>query len=187
MSRQKKRTYLVLMAIGAAALAVDRFVLPTPVTEPGTAVALSTTTPAATVDHSDTESAPALSIPELPFPRELKPLDQTAVVRDLFAPPSSALHPNTDGAPTDKDASMTGNGDRTGEATGAAFLTQHRLTGVLIRKGLKIAVVDDAWVRIGQELDGCKLVALTGNEATFACPDQDVVLKVVEPEAAFQD
>ncbi len=182
MSRHKKRAYLILMAIGAGALAVDRFVLPTPVTEPGTAVALSTTTPAATADHSDTESVPGLSIPELPFPRGLKPLDQTAVMRDLFAPPSSALHPNTDGEPTDKHGAETG-----GDRTGAVFLTQHRLTGVLIRKGLEIAVVDDAWVRIGQELDGCKLVALSGNDATFACPDQEVVLKVVEPKAILQD
>jgi hypothetical protein len=123
-----------------------------------------------------------LAIPELPFPNDLSPLDQVVAVRDLFAPPMSVLDPSTDGTSTDKHGTEPGD-----DRTGAVFLTQHRLTGVLIREGLEIAVVDDTWVQIGQELDGCMLVALSGNEATFACPDQEVVLKVVEAELVLQD
>lgn len=187
MSRQKKRIYLSLMAVGAAALLTDRFVLPNRVTEPSTALALSTARSVASVDRADAESGSGLSIPELPFPRDMRPPDQTSNVRDLFAPPMSALSPKSDGGLTDKDGSKTDGDDRTGQITGAVFLTQHRLTGVLIRQGLEIAVVDDAWVRIGQTFGGCKLVAVTGNEAKFECPEEDVVLKIVEPEAALLD
>jgi len=187
MSRQKKRAYLALMAIGVAALAIDRFFLQDGVAEPGAALAFMDATLAAATSDPDSETAQPLSIPELPFPRELKPLGQMFQVRDLFAPPISIWDPRTEAKLPDKAGSGTGQDDGTGHSSGAARLTQRRLAAVFIRHGLRIAVVDKAWVEIGQVLDDCTLLGISGNQAEFECPDEDVVLYIVKPKSTLQD
>ena len=152
MARQKKRAYLVLIAIGVAALAIDRFVLSDGLTGPSTALALTHDINAAAVSNADSDTLQASSIPELPFPHELKSLGQRSQVRDLFAPPVSAWDPNPEEKSSDKSGSITGRRDGTGEASAAARMTQRRLTGVFITEGLKIAVVDKTRMGIGQIL-----------------------------------
>ena len=91
MASRRKRAYLVVILVGAGALAADRLLLQDPVTQPdvavaGTDVVRSTSRPS--VDHAVTPAP----IPELPFPTGLEPFalsgtDET--IRDLFSAPGA--------------------------------------------------------------------------------------------------
>jgi hypothetical protein len=58
---------------------------------------------------------------------------------------------------------------------------------VLIQQGLRIAVIDTTWVEVGQSLEGCTLLSVSGNEALFDCTGDEVVLNVIEPESVLRD
>ncbi|MGB2984558.1 MAG: hypothetical protein WBE26_01635 [Phycisphaerae bacterium] len=177
MSRQRKGAYLTLLAVGAAALAVDRWILTEGITEPDAAFALGAGGSAPVIASPPPEPTSTLSIPELPFPRGLEPLDQQGLARDLFAPPTLATDRDSS---TDKDQRETNGRGGARRANSATFVTQHRLNGVLVHQRLKIAIVDGAWVRIGELVDGCTLAAVSGNEARFQCHDAEAVLNVGE-------
>lgn len=187
MSRKRKRSYFAVMIAGGLALIVDRCIPSDGPLEPATAGAL---TPA----HSPTPASappagppPTSSIPELPFPRGIEPYDTDSPIPDLFTPPESVMARNAaDGAARE----ATQDGEQNTSATGAAratFRLTHRLTGVLIDERLRIAVVDGAWVRVGQSLDGCVLSAVSGNEARFECYDGESVLKITPSGAGARD
>jgi hypothetical protein len=186
MTRQKKRAYLTLMALGVVALAVDRLLLPGGATEPSTALALVSATTTAVSGDVASEAAVASSIPELPFPHELKPLAETSTIRDLFAPPLSAWDPDSEKESPDKPGSITGPEGRPVAAGGAAGLRKSRLNAVFITEGLKIAVVNKRQMAIGDVLDDCTLASISGNEVQFECPGESVVLYILDPNEALQ-
>jgi hypothetical protein len=138
-------------------------------------------------DRVEVEGTQVLSIPELPFPGELESLAHTSIVRDLFAPPASALAPKSEEESADKSGSITRLREGTGDVSGAVRLRQRRLSAVFITEGLKIAVVDTEQMGIGQVLDDCTLAAVSGNQAKFECPDESVVLYILDPKTALQD
>ena len=129
-------------------------------------------------------TAPNLSMPELPFPRKLPTLEVSAPlgpIRDLFAPPGF-------GEPaTDKDAQRSDRERRAGRCSAAIFVTRHNLQGVFLNEGLRIAVVDDAWMRLGQSTDGCTLSAIHGNEVRFECYDGEAALRVIDEVGLMRD
>lgn len=180
MASPRKRAYLAVILLSAVALAADRLVLQDPSTGPDVAVAgdhvvRSTSEPS--VDNAVTlTSAP---IPELPFPTGLEPFalsgtDET--FRDLFSAPGA----RGAGDPTGTNASRFRGTDVENRLSGSVFRTRHRLGGVVIHQRLRIAVVDDLWIKKGQFLDGCELVDIAGNEARFECHDETVVMEVLD-------
>ena len=184
MSFQKKRTYLALMAAGGVALVVDRLVLTDGATGPSAAVALASDASTAPVETASAQGATLSSIPELPFPRSLGTLDVNAAIRDLFAPPELDADAGANGSQPGNDRP---GGDGDGHTTGAMFVSRHRLSAVLIQQRLRIVVIDETCVRIGETLEGCTLLSMSGNEALFECMDGQAVLKVIEPESALRD
>ena len=184
MSLQKRRTYLALMAAGGVALVVDRLVLTDGVTGPSVAVALTPDASTAPVETASAQGAIPSSIPELPFPRSLGTLDVDAAIRDLFAPPELDADAGASGSQPGKNQP---GGDGDGYTTGAMFVSRHRLSAVLIQQGLRIAVINTRWVRIGDTLEDCTLLSISGNEALFECPDGEAVLKVIEPGSVLRD
>ena len=161
MQGSKKKIYIALMLLGGAALVVDRCVLTPSVTMP--------TTAAASTPRAAAPSAEALATLELPFPRAIPAWDPQSPIRDLFAPYS-----DDDGA--DKRSTRTSRGADAGQGTCADFVTQHRLDAVLVQESLKIAIVDGAWVRIGESVNGCVLTEVVGNKVHFRCRDGDTVI-----------
>lgn len=184
MSFHKKRKYIALMAAGGVALVVDRLVLTDGATGPSAAVALTSNASTAPVETATAQGAIPSSIPELPFPRDLGTLDVNSAIRDLFAPPEFDADTGANGSRPDNGRPGGDGGDHT---TGAMFVARHRLSAVLIRQGLRIAVIDKTWVRIGQTLEGCTLLSVSGNEALFECTDGRVVLNVIEPGSVLRD
>ncbi len=175
MSGRKKRIYLGLMALGATALLVDRFVLSDGVTQPDSALAGDRLVSAPIAPPAG-NSTVALPIPKIPFPRGLAPFDPDRAARDVFLPPAFVGERRDSG-----DGNMAagdGSSARPGTTGTAMFITRHKLDGVLIDQGLKIAIVDGLWIRLGELLDGCKLTDISGQEARFECRDAQAVLAI---------
>ncbi len=178
MPQKKTKIYVAVMLLGGAALLVDRCFLSESVTEPGPAYAMPTKrTPARDTTQTPVAApgGPAdLSVPELPFPRNLPKWDTGAPIRDLFSPMTNAAADN---------ALSSGRDGNPGPGTCAAFARGRSLDAVFVQgtaegTSLKIAVVDGRWVRIGQALDGCTLIEADGTKVRFRCRDGEVSLSV---------
>jgi len=169
MQGSKKKIYIAVMLLGGVALLVDRCVLTPGVTTPAPAAASTPRTAAPSAAAVAPSSAETLATLELPFPRTIPPWDPQAPIRDLFAPYS-----DDDGA--DKRRTRSAPGADAGRETCAGFAAQHRLQALLVQDSLKIAILDGAWVRIGESVDGCVLTEIVGNNVRFRCRDGDTVI-----------
>ena len=162
------------------ALAADRLVLQDPTTGPDVAVAGDhVVRPASKPSVDNTVTLTSAPIPELPFPTGLESFalsstDET--IRDLFSAPGA----RGAGDPTGTSVSRSPSTGGENRLSGSVFRIRHRLGGVVIHQRLRIAVVDDLWIKKGQFLDGCELVDIAGNEARFECHDETVVLEVLD-------
>lgn len=175
----KTRIYIAVVVLGLGALIVDRCFLGA--TAPQTIAAdeidaeESETSAAAPVPPrrpARAATATKISVPELHFPRNLPALDADGNIRDLFLRPGRPVEskPQNQGGPAESEK-------KTAPAIGReAFFAAHRVDGVFVQESLRIAVVDGRWMRIGDELDQCTLVAIKGDAATFQCHDGDTVL-----------
>jgi len=207
MTSSKKRTYLALMSVGAAALFVDRCVLTEGTPAPASAEEVpllgvdaesqAPTRPGGPTDQLRPDvpgrrtpspfekgglkgvAAEELSIPELPFPRNLNPYDPSAPIRDIFMRPPSAAVETADQAASDspESAATSGEKQRIGRA---AFAAQHRLDAIMIQQRLKIAILDGRWMQVGDVIDGCTLFVINGESAVFRCRDGDALLSPFE-------
>ena len=170
MLNQKKRVYLGLMLFCALALIVDRVVLRDSATGPAVVAA-------GQIPALPASPTPSLSIPELPFPQGIEPLDPTSEIRDLFTPPPLRRQ-NEMNAASDNDDSPTTAPNRTGQAPRDLFVTTHVLHAVMVNERLRIAIVDGQWRRIGESVDGCTLTDITGGEVRFECYDGTASLRL---------
>ena len=187
MSRRKRWAYLVVMLCGGIALSVDRFFLSGEAAEPSVAAATERIPLHAASPAVSSDATPALSMPELPFPRGVAAYTSVSRIRDLFAPPAAVLKGSLDGATADKGRSGLNPGERSGHVGHAKFAAQHRANGVMSQGRLKIAIVDGAWLQIGQSIDGCELTSILGNEVRFECYDGEAVLAVTGAGTLTQD
>ena len=169
MPRAKKKIYIAVMLLGGVALVVDRCVLTPSVTMPVPVAASPPHTAAPSAAAEAPLSAETLSTLELPFPRAIPAWDPQSPIRDLFAPFS-------DEDATDKRRTRSSRGADAGHGTCAGLLNQHHLEAVLVQESLKIAILDGAWVRIGESVDGCVLTEIVGNKVRFRCRDGDITL-----------
>lgn len=198
MMSSRKRTYLVLMSLGAAALFVDRCVLTEGTPAPASAVEALPFVVDAESPVSHRPGAPGrrttfplvkgglkgiapeeLSVPELPFPRNLNPFDSSAPIRDIFARPRFLAMETTDQGASDSPETTAKPGEKK-RIGHAAFAVQHRLKAVMVKEGLKIAIVDGRWMQVGDDVDGCTLSCISGESAVFRCRDGDALLSPFE-------
>ena len=171
MQPSKNKIYIAFMLLGGAALVVDRCVLTPSVTMPAS-VAASVAATAPPPPATSAPSADTLAILELPFPRAIPAWDAQSPIRDLFAPFS-------DDDSADKRRTRSPRGTDEGQGTCAGLLSQHHLEAVLVQESLKIAILDGAWVRIGESVDGCVLTEIVGNKVRFRCRDGDTLLTLL--------
>lgn len=174
MPRSKKKTYLAVMLIGGAALVIDRCFLTPGVTGPAPVAASVTTTnsgvPAPGMDAPrPATAAQTLTTLELPFPRAIPVWNPQSPIRDIFAPYS-------EGDATDKPRTRSHRNGDGGQGTCAGFVSQYHLEAVLVQESLKIAILDGAWVKIGESIGGCVLTEIIGAKVRFRCRDGDAVL-----------
>lgn len=172
MSGNRKRAYAALLALGALALVVDRFVLVGPAAGAESAQAAEGKSAKLMASNAPGMDLGQVPIPELPFPRRLREFPRSGTFdRDLFSPPGRAP---TDAERTADNAALQRPDGGASRLSTALFTRQHRLQAVLDAEGLKIAVVDGAWLSPGDVLDGCELKSVNGRVAEFACADGNV-------------
>ncbi|HNQ23608.1 MAG TPA: hypothetical protein PKK06_10990 [Phycisphaerae bacterium] len=188
MALRKKHVYLGVIAIGGFALVADRL-WTSPETADAAPATESTRAPhqrPAGAKATASSSAALLSIPELHFPRGLPKFDATQPLRDMFAPPARLLDVTQPAAaPVEGDLGVPLDGP-TAAGTAERFRGDHQLQAVLVREGLRIAVVDGVWLRVGEELDGCTLREVVGTTAVFECADGETTLRVLEEARYLQ-
>ncbi len=165
MTSSKKHLYAGLLLLGGLALFVDRFLLAEGVT-PMAPSSVSAAPPLAVPPLA----APLGPLPELPFPRNLPELP-TPSLRDPFVPPSHLAPP-----PTASEAPP-----ESAQSDRKSLAARHALRGVIITDGLKIAIINGQWLRVGETIEGCTLLDVIENEARFWCHDGGTILKVDVP------
>ena len=130
----------------------------------------------ASVTASTSVEITGAPIPELPFPRSIRSWDPQLPMRDVFEPPVLQAGPD---APADASAHGppgAADSDRLKRLGRVTFRAQHKLQGVAAYRRLKIAIVDDTWLQVGDTLDGCRLTTVYGTKARFICHDGEAIL-----------
>lgn len=180
---KKKRIYLGVIGLCGIALLVDRLVVSEGASAPAEALA---DVRGPNLQPSDADAGKkTVSIPELPFPRMLKPMDPAEPIRDLFAPPDKSGDSGRVG--NARGQSGTGSAGDASPTNRLAFLAGYHLKAVLDDPRLKIAIVDGLWVRIGQTVGGCRLTKVEGPRACFACSDGEAVLTLETAQSRSSD
>jgi len=178
---RRKKTYLIAIGVGCLALAIDRFALTESVTEPAPSEAAPVVAAAEPV--SAATEVPRVPIPAVPFPKNLPAYDATRDIRDVFLAPRER--------DADGNAIRAGKGPKTDGSDqpglAAEFAGKHTLNAVLDDHGLKMAVVDGKWIRIGDDIQGCRLTTISGTAARFQCSDGDAVLDISDAAVRIRD
>ena len=181
----RHKFWIAVLGLGLTALAVDRFILPH---DPTSADAAASPAGAAALLVDRPSSPP----PASPIPSPAPPAGagnsdslafllrgicvhkrlNVATVRDAFSPPPAwtrqAEPPESKRAAPDWSRKFAGS---------------HRLTGVMLAGRRSQALIDGKLVAIGQSVDGCKLIAVTTNSATFVREGTPVTL-ALDPKRA---
>jgi hypothetical protein len=175
-TQRKRRTYVLVIVLGIGALAIDRLVL-RPGAAPADARAQDAGIPASTT-AVNSSSTGTLTIPELPFPRDLPPLGSAEPFRDLFSRNAAQRHAADEGTENNSPAA-----NLLGPSDSASFLAPYRLEAVMAGAGLEIAVVNGVWLRVGESIGECKLVSIKGTQAHFECRNDEAVLDLRDSAA----
>ena len=184
MDSRKKKLYGLLIAVGAVALAVDRIFLsggPAPAGAAGTVMSTGSksvgvepaASNAARPNASTAENAASTGnrlIPDIPFPRGVAPWDPDKPMRDLFRPPFQEVSNLGDGANSNSVRKARDLPGRDG------FSDRHKLQLVLTKENFHVAVIDGAWLRVGDSVEGCVLREIRGAAAVFSCHNGDAAL-----------
>ncbi len=169
MSKKKQQIYVTVAAIGLLALAVDQLLLAEGDTLPEMAHAESQSV------ATHVASPEGTAIPEVPFPGALAAYRLSEGGRDLFQPPATSGNEAGRGS-GQSDNGVTIEPTRLGQRS-VPFDERHTLNGAIIQAGLRIAVIDERLVKVGETVDACVLKKLADGEAQFECPEGTVVLK----------
>lgn len=173
---RKKKTYVSIMALCAAALLVDRLLLPAPSGAVAGDAELSTSRNAGIGISPTAARTPA---PEIPFPRGVTTAADLGSLRDPFAAPLTMT-----GAAAKPTAAESASNEQS--AIGREqFAERHQLTGILSDGAIAVAIVGDQWLSPGGELDGCVLKSVEKQSAVFECSDGEA--KIFLPNSADSD
>jgi hypothetical protein len=162
---KSKIAMLALLGVAVVGLLVDRVFLTSSTTapqaanasnrEPALPVPLTVVTPTMSVSSTSTAHIAA----RLRHAGEKTSMDPAAL-KDAFVPAESWLAKPEQGTPVALTTTpVVDSGDR--------FVRDHKLTSVLIDAGGGIAVVNGKVLRVGQEIDGYRLVRLAPGTAEF--------------------
>lgn len=186
MTKRRRTVYLGLMVVGGMALAVDRCVLSDGAITPEQAMALDADRVSVHPAIPATTSTMSV-VPVVPFPAGIDSYDPRSPLRNIFLPRSLDKRVgDAEAAPDKHGRNSRGSRDKT-NVSSEVFTSTHRLIGVMLYDGLRIAIVDGLWLRIGQHVDGCVLQNVAGNQAQFRCGDEEAVLRVADNPTLVTD
>ena len=105
-----------------------------------------------------------IAIPGATFPKKTSSDTHTVAKREDLFEPAEVKTDKPDETTVEPPAPSASD-----NPTPSQFCSAHTLGAVFVQEGLKMAVVDGQIVRLGETVDDCVLVLLTGTEAHFAC------------------
>lgn len=173
MKLSKRQQYgLVVLAILSVALIVDRALLGGQIAPVGA--------PASSTDESQPKPAgeaedPVDARPEAPPMKLAQRLEQawsqrgldTSKARDIFSLPASWFDDVRPPTPVDSPQDAV-----------TLFAANHQLRGVLATGQARCVTVDDRVLRLGDELDGFRLVSIEDDSVTFEAGGRQVILRL---------
>ena len=177
---KSQKVYVAVLVTAVAAFLVDRVFLggDGPVEQasaagPGVGAAEAPRS----VPPSGASDAPSVGA-RLAELQEAHPVDLQHV-REAFVPSDAwnqQLRPRQPRQDPSQPSAPAGSSSRADE-----FVAGHRLKSILHLDDGGVALVDDKVVRIGQTVDGFKLIELTENAAVFVLHDQRARLQLANP------
>jgi hypothetical protein len=179
MSHKKKKIYAGVVVLGLIALVVDRILAPGP--SPVSAASLvNDELPSKPLSDGPAGSGQAAAdIEPEAFPR-LSPLsDAQSLLRDAFAPHSDVLEqllqtPQEQlllpAEPVEPEADP--------RTSAADFAGRHTLGAVMQGARTSFIIVDGKRLNVGDSLDDCVLMSVTGRTASFECFDGPAELTI---------
>lgn len=182
MSQTKKIMYGAILGVAGLAVGVDQLFLGE-ATGPGQAQAdvgesrRAGIAPSTAVEQATT----GLWVTATPFPANLPALDQSDPVRDLFSLTDDVrtlLLGSTGDEAGSESLAGGSSAQRHAYRTVEGFTQRHRLEAVIVAGSRVRAVVDGAWVEVGQSIDECPLLRIEGRSAVFQCTDGEAKIAV---------
>ena len=181
---KQRKIYLAILALALVALAVDRLLSPSGGTAPSEARASSDAPaaqrpapearkPEAKATAKDAPSASSVLADRLEEMRREKGLDlaDAAAVPDAFTAPKSWPAVSGAGQATPR------------QSLAEKFAASHRLEAVMLGSESNYAVVNGRCLRVGETLDGFRLVAIGKQSATFDSEGLQVRLTLEKSDA----
>ncbi len=181
MTLKKKQLYAAIVALGACALLVDRFLI---LKETGALQSASASTQSSSPESARTAIASSedeTAIPELHFPKDIPKVALDDQLRDWFEPPASPSDPSNN-LQINSLTSHKGNFKKLPppQTPSERLVSEHHLNAIIDTPTVKVAVVDGEWIRIGETVGECTLSALAGRSAHFSCLDADVTMSLFD-------
>jgi len=171
---KRQKPAVAVLAILLLALAVDRVLLDGG-NVPAGASASSTQAQAEPIADAEDPAEINSEPPTIRLAQKLealwsqKGLD-TSQARDVFSLPASWLTDVRPATPVDGPAQE--------QDAATVFAANHQLRGVLATDQARCVTVDDRVLRLGDELDGFKLVAIEEDSVTFEADGRQVTLRL---------
>lgn len=172
---KRQKSGVAVLAIGLLALVVDRAFLGGG-GAPAGASASSTEAPAELIGEATDPPEADSESPAIRLAQRLETLwsernPDMSQARDIFSLPAPWLADVRPATPVDSPPPV--------QDAVTVFAASHQLRGVVIADQGGCVTVDDHLLRLGDELDGFKLVAIEGDSATFEAGGKQVSLRLV--------
>jgi hypothetical protein len=180
MTRRRKKTYAAILTLGALAVLIDRVMLAGPqnAAAEGTVERRSLSALGVRTPDAQTPSLAATPFPDVKARRNAPGGNP----RDIFAPTAAARQAlSMSASDPARRSSRSPRGDKD-VTTAERFATDHRLVAIMVSGDVAVAVVDDLWLSVGDSIDGCRLIEITGTTATFRCATGEAALSVLDKE-----
>lgn len=181
MTKKKKIIYGIVVGVGLLALLVDRMTAARPQSA-SAAAAMLPSTPNSAIQVSPSDASPIELLAAAPFPQFSMHDLPTRPLRDAFTITPAAVQA-MGGANPASGAGLNGSSDDSSNHSSAQFGAQHKLSAVLEAGGFGVAVVDGQLIKMGDALDACELIEITGRQAVFKCHDGAATLEVASSSA----
>lgn len=176
MTKKKKIIYGIVVGFGLLALLVDRMMVTRPQSVSARAATLPST-PNSAIQVSPNGASPIELVAAAPFPQFSVQDLPARSLRDAFTITPAAVQA-MGGANPAGGAGLNGPSNDSSNHSAAQFGARHKLSAVLEAGGFGVAVVDGQLIEMGDALDACELIAITGRQAVFECHDGAATLEV---------
>jgi hypothetical protein len=174
-TKRRKQLYGGFLLLGALALLADRGLFSQ---SHGPAGALADGSQSLGGTIAIGHDGPSVLVAATPFPSVYDSDEPPADVRDMFRI-TDTIRAAMDMNENDETDGPQGPRSRVRPPVALApFSERHSLQAVMVSRGVRIAVIDGRWVRIGDQLDDCQLADIIGTQAEFDCGDRRETLSI---------